>query len=178
MEPDTESCWGRRAPAGPRYSACHAWQSSQPSPGEVMKLITLRPCNQNETEPCLALEMQISYHLNFARRQCTTSMANLIYTRSNSGRSRLLRPSVLHVLGALRRSLRLGSAWLGAWLSACQVWSLRSGRSSRKRRRRSPRCLPPLPGPQWCPPPMTSSARCLDIWRAFQFRKAFLSLLV
>jgi hypothetical protein len=24
---------------------------------------------------------------------------------------------------------------------------------------------------------MTSSARCLDIWRAFQFRKAFLSLL-
>ena len=96
-------------------------QSSQPSPGEVMKRITLRPCNQNETEPCLALEMQISYHLNFARRQCTTSMANLIYTRSNSGRSRLLRPSVLHVLGALRRSLRLGSAWLGAWLSACQV---------------------------------------------------------
>ena len=47
-------------------------------------------------------------------------MASLIYTRSNSGRSRLLRPSVLHVLGALRRSLRLGSAWLGAWLSACQ----------------------------------------------------------
>ena len=45
---------------------------------------------------------------------------NLIYTRSNSGQSRLLRPSVLHVLGALRRSLRLGSAWLGAWLSACQ----------------------------------------------------------
>ena len=85
-----------------------------------MKLITLRPCNQNETEPCLALELQISYHLNFARRQCTTPMANLIYTRSNSGRSRLLRPSVLHVLGALRRSLRLGSAWLGAWLSACQ----------------------------------------------------------
>ena len=45
-------------------------QSSQPSPGEVMKRITLRPCNQHETEPCLALEMQISYHLNFARRQC------------------------------------------------------------------------------------------------------------